>query len=97
LLGGYCEGPPYQPLASVGSYPSLEHVEFFQLSNHGLTSLESLVDLVNGGVTFGGASFRYNYLLPQSEIDAFAAAASIVPETCSNGDDTEICRPCPTD
>lgn len=97
LLGewGYCEvGPPYQPLTSVGSYPALEYVGSLELfQQYMITSSESLFDLVDRGVTFGGASFRYNYALPQSEIDAFAAAASIVPEICPNEDDPGAC-PC---
>jgi len=97
-LGGYCELGSYQPLSNVGIYPSLQHVGFFQLSEQYMfTSLDSLVELAEEGVTFGGASFRHNYALPLSEIEAFAAAAAIVPETCSNGGDTEICRQCPTD
>jgi hypothetical protein len=101
LLGGYCvvdEPPvPSQPLAGVGSYPVLERVQSFVLyGQHEMASLESLIELAERGVVFDEAHFLYNYNLPQGEIEAFAAAASIMPEACSNMDDLEQCPPCPS-
>lgn len=99
-LGGYCLGggapEPDQPLTHVGTFPNLEHVETFELRGQfEFTSLESLIDLAERGVAFENAVFEHNINLPQSEIDAFAASASITPETCSNMDDIEECPPCP--
>lgn len=97
LLGGYChEIVPNQPLASVGSYPVLESVgTFVLLGQYEISSLDSLIELAERGVVFGEASFEHNYNLPQTEIDAFAAASGLAPETCQNQDDTEECPPCP--
>lgn len=99
-LGGFCVDDPVpdQPLTHVGSYPVLEHVESFALyAQYDFTSLDSLVELAERGVVFDDADFGRNPFLAQTEIDAFAAAASLFPYTCSNMDDREQCRPCPTD
>jgi hypothetical protein len=100
LLGGYCviDEPPVanQPLAGVGNYPVLERVQSFALyGQYEMVSLESLIQLAERGVTFDEAHFLYNSNLPQSEIEAFAAVASISPEACSNMDDLEPCPRCP--
>jgi hypothetical protein len=95
-FGDSCELGSPQWVSGVGTYPSLEHIGFLELqAQYGFSSLTSLMDLVDAGVTFGGASFRFNSFLPESEIDVFGAAASIVPESCSNAGSTEICRQCP--
>lgn len=99
LLGGYCRagGPtPDQPLDTVGSYPVLEQVETFVVyGQHELVSLDSMIELADRGVVFGEVDFQYNWNLPQSEIEAFAMAAAIIPEACSNRDDMEDCPRCP--
>lgn len=99
LLGGWCQagGPtPGQPLSTVGTYPALEHVGVFVVyGQYELASLGSMIELADRGVTFGEVVFEYNYSLPQSEIDAFAMAASTMPEACSNKDDMEECPRCP--
>lgn len=85
-------------MTHVGIYPVLEHVESFVLyAQYDFTSLDSLIELAERGVVFDDADFGRNPFLPQTEIDAFAAAASLSPYTCSNIDDREQCRPCPTD
>ncbi len=100
LLGGYCVpgGPRVgQLFTSVGDYPVLERVQSFVLyGQYQFTSTASLVELAERGVAFEEAYFEGNTSLPLSEIDAFAAAASLVPYTCSNMDETEECS-CPVD
>lgn len=72
---------------SVGDFAALESLERLNIEGlGGLTSLGSLHEMAARGVAFQEALFNKNPNLPESEIEAFAAAAGIDPVVCDGAD-----------
>jgi hypothetical protein len=87
------ERPSTMSLTSVGHYPLLESVDDLSIYNQpDLASLAPVTEAAQEGVVFGSAEFVENHSLPDSEIEAFAAAAAIEPVVCKyEPTDPDVC------